>query len=584
MKTFWSFSKSYAFLIFVSIFLMLLELVSELFQPFIMSKIIDDGIVASDFNLVVVWGILLVASSIFMFAMGIVSSFYSSYVSQYIGYDIRKKLIETIQGFTYSVFSKFSEASLMTRMTNDVVQIQNMVFMGTRIALKAPLLVIGNLVMAFIINPYLALFLLFALPFIIGFLAFALKKNFKLFKQVQAKLDQVNSSIQQSLMGVRLIRIFVRSNYENDKFEKDSRALKQKTISTLMLAELTTPVVMLIVNVAVLLIIWAGHRAIFISDSATIGEVVAVTNYAMRVSGALSMLSWIVMSVSRVAASMERIEEVLETNTAYEDIYSTDTKNIAGKIAFKDVSFKYEGSQAQTLAQLNFTIKKGEMVALMGATGSGKTSVLQLISRLHEKSAGDITLDDQSQDNYELTTLRQSIGYVPQDILLFSGTIADNIRYGKKEASLEDVIEAAKMAQIHETIVSFPDGYNTVIGQKGVNLSGGQKQRISIARALVRKPSILLLDDCTSALDVQTENALLSEIRKLSCTVLLVTQKMSSTVVADRIIILDEGRIIADGTHHELLEQSQLYQRIYESQDYTRRSGQWTAQLENVTP
>src|SRR5690606_18572922 len=226
-----------------------------------------------------------------------------------------------------------------------------------------------------------ALFLLFSLPFIIGFLAFALNKNFKLFKQVQAKLDQVNSSIQQSLMGVRLIRIFVRSNYENDKFEKDSRALKQKTISTLMLAELTTPVVMLIVNVAVLLIIWAGHRAIFISDSATIGEVVAVTNYAMRVSGALSMLSWIVMSVSRVAASMERIEEVLETNTAYEDIYSTDTKNIAGKIAFKDVSFKYEGSQAQTLAQLNFTIKKGEMVALMGATGSGKTSVLQLISR-----------------------------------------------------------------------------------------------------------------------------------------------------------------------------------------------------------
>lgn len=290
------------------------------------------------------------------------------------------------------------------------------------------------------------------------------------------------------------------------------------------------------------------------------------------------------MSVSRVAASMERIEEVLETNTAYEDIYSTDTKNIAGKIAFKDVSFKYEGSQAQTLAQLNFTIKKGEMVALMGATGSGKTSVLQLISRLHEKSAGNITLDDQPQDSYELTTLRQSIGYVPQDILLFSGTIADNIRYGKKEASLEDVIEAAKMAQIHETIVSFPDGYNTVIGQKGVNLSGGQKQRISIARALVRKPSILLLDDCTSALDVQTENALLSEIRKLSCTVLLVTQKMSSTVVADRIIILDEGRIIADGTHHELLEQSQLYQRIYESQDYTRRSGQWTAQLENVTP
>jgi len=584
MKTFWSFSKKYTFLIVVSILLMLLELVSEIFQPFMMSKIIDDGIVGHNLNDVVLWGALLIGSSIFMFAVGIVSSFYSSYVSQYIGYDVRKKLFETIQGFTFSVFSKFSEASLMTRMTNDVVQIQNMVFMGTRIALKAPLLVIGNLIMAFIINPYLALFLVVSLPFIFGFLSYALKKNFKLFKIVQQKLDQLNRSIQQSLIGIRLIRVFVRSNYENEKFEQDSHALKEKTISTLRLAELTTPVVMLIINLAILFVIFVGHRAIFISGNASIGEVVAIINYAMRISGALSMLSWIVMAVSRVAASIERVDEVLNATDQYEDVYSFDNKQINGDIRFEQVSFQYEGSQTQTLANISFHVKQGEMIALMGATGSGKTSILQLIPLLHKHNEGKILLDHALIDSYNLPTIRQAIGYVPQDILLFTGTIADNIRWGKKDATLEEVIEAAKMAQIHETIMTFPDAYDTLIGQKGVNLSGGQKQRMSIARALVRKPSILLLDDCTSALDVQTENALLAQIRALSCTVILVTQKMSSTLIADRIIILDEGSIIADGSHEQLLQESELYKRIYASQDYARRSGQWTVQLENVTP
>ena len=577
MKTFWSFAKSYRFIIFISIVLMLLELLSEIFQPLLMSKIIDDGIVANNFNTVVLWGSLLVLSSIVIFVMGIISSFYSSYASQHIGFDMRKKVFETIQGFTYSVFSKFSEASLMTRMTNDIVQIQNFIFMATRIALKAPLLVLGNLIMAFIINPLLALCLCIALPFILGFLGYALKINLKLFRLVQAKLDKVNKSIQQSLMGIRLLTIFVRA-------AKDSAELKDKTVSTLKLAEFTAPIVTLLLNLAVLLVIFIGHRSIYVTGDASIGEVVAVMNYAIRMSGALSMLSIIMMNLSRVIASMGRINEVIHATNEAEDVFSQKEEALSGNLAFNSVSFQYEGTQTKAISTISFSIKQGEMVALMGATGSGKTSILQLIPRLYKQQSGEITLNHKPIDDYDVSTLRQSIGYVPQDILLFSGTITENIRWGKSEATLEEVIEAAKRAQIHDTIMSFPNGYDTIIGQKGVNLSGGQKQRMSIARALVRKPSLLLLDDCTSALDVQTENALLSEIRSLSCTVLLVTQKMSSTLLADTILIIDDGKIIANGTHEQLLSESPVYKRIYDSQDYARRSRQWTTPLQTVTP
>lgn len=584
MKTFWSFAKSYRFIIFISLLLMFLELVSEIVQPLLMSKIIDDGIVTGNFQMVLVWGALLIGSSIMIFVMGVISSFYSAYVSQHIGFDMRQKVFETIQGFTYSVFSKFSEASLMTRMTNDIVQVQNMVFMGTRIALKAPLLVIGNLVMAFIINPLLALCLCLSIPFVFGFLAYALKRNLKLFRVVQAKLDTVNKSIQQSLIGIRLIRVFVRSEYESQKFEKDSAELRDKTVSTMRLAELTTPIVMLFINLAILLVLFVGHRAIHLSGDASIGEVVGVMNYATRMTGALSMLSLIFMNFSRVAASMGRINEVLHATNEPEDVLSPANEKIKGDLAFNSVNFTYDGTDHAAIWQINFDVKQGEMVALMGATGSGKTSILQLIPRLYKQQEGKILIDGKNIDEYALPTLRQSIGYVPQDILLFTGTIAENIRWGRPEATMEEVVEAAKRAQIHDTIIGFPHGYDTVVGQKGVNLSGGQKQRLSIARALVRKPTLLLLDDCTSALDVQTENALLSEIRALSCTVILVTQKMSSTLLADRILIMDDGMIIADGSHEQLLESSQLYQRIYESQDYARRSKQWTEPLQSVTP
>jgi len=557
--------------------MMLIELLVELFQPFMMSRIIDDGIIAGNVQSIALWGGLLLGSTVLTFAVGILSSFFSSYVSQNLGYDIRDSLYRTVQSFTYSVFSRFQEASLMTRITSDVNQLQNVVFMGLRIMMRAPLLVIGSMIMAFIINPSLAIYLLFSLPILILFLAWVMQRNNQLFRQVQARLDNVNRVMQQSLIGMRLIRVFGRMSHENKRFNDESTELRARTISTMRLAELTMPVILVLINGSIIFVLWFGREALLAGNFTSVGDIVAIVNYAMRISGALSMLSFIVMNISKASASASRIEEVLDASENDEQVtghtYSDGT--IRGDVIFHNVSFKYPNMDTDTLQHISFEAKAGEMIAIMGATGSGKSSLLQLIPKMYDVSDGDIQIDGKKLSRYELPQLRQAIGYVPQEVLLFSGTIVDNIRWGKKEATMEEVISAAKIAQIHDTIIKLPAGYDTLIGQKGVNLSGGQKQRMTIARALVRKPSILLLDDCTSALDVQTENLLLAEIRKINCTVFLVTQKMSSTLFADRILIIDDGELIAEGKHEGLLQSSSLYQRIHQSQSREKEVMAW---------
>lgn len=572
MRTFISFIRTYKFFVSIAICMMLIELLIEVLQPFMMSKIIDDGIVAGDMRAIVGWGGILLATTLIAFIVGILSSFYSAHVSQNFGYDIRQALYESIQKMSFHTFSRFSEASLMTRMTNDVTQVQNAVFMAMRVMLRAPLLVIGSILMAFIINPSLAIYLLIVFPLLVVFLGWVMIRNNTLFKRVQNKLDNVNRVMQQSLMSIRLIRVFVRMDHENKRFEEQSKGLRNRTIATLRLAELTMPIVLVLVNGCILLILWISREKISSGQAISVGDVVAIINYAMRISGALSMISMIVTNVSRAAASMQRIDEVYHNagqDEAQQEMPNDKNQNngkLAGNICFSHVSFSYPQSDIKTLQDICFEVGQGEMLAIMGSTGSGKTSLLQLIPRMYEVNQGIITVDDKQITDYSLHQLRSNIGYVPQEVLLFTGTIADNIRWGKKEATMEEVMTAARMAQIHDMIMKLPLGYETLIGQKGVNLSGGQKQRMSIARALVRKPQILLLDDCTSALDVETENKLLTEIRKLSCTIFLITQKMSSTVIADRILIIDDGRVIADGQHDELLIHSSLYQRIYQSQ------------------
>ncbi|MFC6334601.1 ABC transporter ATP-binding protein [Paenibacillus septentrionalis] len=577
MRTFSRFLAKYKGYVLFAISLMLIELAVEVAQPFMMSKVIDEGIIAGQTNSIFVWGGLLLGTTVLAFGVGILSSFYSAYASQNFGFDLRQKLYDSIQKMSTNTFGKFQEASLLTRIGNDVNQVQNAVFMGMRIMLRAPLLVICSLIMALALNVQLALYLVIAFPILAVFLGWLMVRNNRLFRRVQQMLDQVNKVMQQSLMSVRLVRVFGRMSHENSQFQHKNNELRSRTVATMVLAELSSPVVLLLINGCILLMLWAARDLLNNGSNVSVGEIVAIVNYAMRITGALSMIAMIVNTVARASASMQRVDEVFETADQEQDHAEQPEEelHIEGDICFSGVGFTYPESNMDTLSDISFHVKAGSMMAIMGATGSGKSSLLQLIPRMYNADVGVITIDHKPVESYPLHQLRMNIGYVPQEIMLFTGTVADNIRWGKLEATMDEVIEAAKLAQIHEAIMDLPQGYETMIGQKGVNLSGGQKQRVSIARALVRKPSILLLDDCTSALDAETERRLLDAIGQLQCTVLLVTQKMSTTVRADSILLIDEGRVIKQGSHDELMVHASLYRKIVQSQWGKEREAQW---------
>lgn len=568
MRTVFSYLKTYRAAAFIAIALMLVELALELAQPYIMSKMIDEGIVGNDLDVVYRWGGFLILFSVVAFFAGILSSFYAAHVSQSFGFDLREKLYGKVQAFSFANFNQFPESSLLTRLTNDVTQLQNTVFMGLRIMLRAPLLVVGSVVMAFVVNPMLALWFAAAIPFLGLFLLWVLRRGEKLFRAVQQGLDDVNGIMQQNLIGMRLIRVFVRMKTEAARFASFSEVLMNRTVAALRLTELTMPIILLVINATVIAVLWVG-RIQLDGNGATVGEIVAIVNYATRTSGALSLMSMIVVNFSRARASAQRMEEVLLTEIDLKDAEGTTSNEWnkpIGSIEFNHVSFRYPDGDSAVLSGISFRAEPGETIAIMGATGSGKTSMLQLIPRLYDTEEGTVLVGGLDSRLWKLEQLRKHIGYVPQEIMLFTGTVADNIRWGKENADMDEIMDAAKKAQIHDTIMKLPRQYDTIVGQKGVNLSGGQKQRLTIARALVRKPDILLLDDCTSALDVQTENALLAALREVRCTTLLITQKISSTLNADRILLLDDGALIASGTHEELLRTSSLYRKICDSQ------------------
>lgn len=629
MATILSFIKKYRIAAMSAICMMLIELFVELIQPLLISRIIDDGIGKQDLSVVWLWGGVLVVSALLAFAAGVASSFFASHASQGFGYDLRDRLYAKVQSFSYAIFSKFQTSSLITRLTGDITQLQEMVFMSLRFATRVPLVVTGSIIMALVVNVKLGLLLTVTAPVLAVFIMWMMKKTSILFRAVQQRMDMVNGVIQENLTGMRLIRVFVRVGHEMKRFEKRSQELMQGTISALRLTETTMPLMLLMMNGGIIAILWFGRFDIA-AGNATIGEVVAVLNYALRTIGALSALSWIISSYSRAAASGQRIVEVLRTEegedaavafangasgSAEDTAYAKHTASakslsaskakgahseletepsrgqaaaerenarprssgaesttnakallLQGEVEFEGVSFSYPASDIRVLQDITFKVHPQQRAAIMGATGSGKSSLVQLILRLHDATGGTIRIDGRDIRRMEPEQLRGAIGYVPQEVMLFSGSVRDNIAWGREDASMEQIVKAAKRAQIHETIKRLPQGYDTMLGQRGVNLSGGQKQRLSIARALVRQPAILILDDSTSALDVRTEAALLEELKGLSCTIFLITQKISSTTSADLILLLDEGRLIAQGSHEELMADSSLYRRIYESQ------------------
>lgn len=561
-----SFLKKYKVAAIAALLMMFLELAVELSQPLLISKIIDHGIREQNSSVVWLWGSILIGSAVVAFFAGVLSSFFAAHASQSFAFDLRDKLYERVQSFTYGVFNKFATSSLITRLTGDVTQLQDTIFMGLRFMTRVPLVVVGSVIMALIVHMKLGLLLAVVLPVMILFLYWIMRRASLLFRTVQGRLDGVNGVIQENLTGIRLIRVFVRMEHEIKRFTVFSANLMKSTVSALRLTELTTPFIMLIVNAAILLILWVGRIEIA-TGGATLGETVAVINYSLRTIGALSAIAGLVVTISRARASSQRITEVISAaGGAFASKEIVEGRPIQGHVQFEGISFKYPESDISILEDISFEAAPGERIAILGATGSGKSSLVGLIPRLYEETAGSIRIDGEKSSNLDISRLRRSIGYVPQEIQLFSGTILDNIAWGKEHATLEEIQQAAMAAQIHETVMEFPNGYDTMLGQRGVNLSGGQKQRLTIARALVRKPAILILDDSTSALDAVTEGLLLEQLKALSCTTFLITQKISSTASADLILLLDEGRLIAKGSHEELMISSKLYQAIFESQ------------------
>lgn len=582
--------KKYRVAAIAALVMMLIELAVELAQPYLISKIIDNGIQQGDLSVVWLWGGVLVGSAVVAFAAGIASSFFASHASLGFGYDLREKLYEKVQTFSYAVFNRFTTSSLITRLTGDVTQVQDTVFMSLRFMTRVPLVVIGSMIMALIVNPRLGLLLVVMVPVLLVVVVWMIKKAALLFRNVQRRLDAVNGVIQENLTGIRLIRVFVRMGHEIERFAGFSGKLMKGTISALRLTETTMPFMLLMMNVCIIAVLWFG-RVDIASGNATVGEVVAVINYLLRTIGAMSALSWILVTFSRASASAQRLNEVFNTEDTSEteqtkslstsapsagsvksshfpqSSYSAKKQRaVQGTVEFRSVGFSYPNSEITVLDNITFTAKAGERIAIMGATGSGKSSLVQLIPRLYTEDQGKVRIDGADASELDLSMLRGAIGYVPQEVVLFTGSIRENIAWGQEDATLEEIVEAAKRAQIHETIENLPNGYDTLLGQRGVNLSGGQKQRLSIARALVRRPRILILDDSTSALDVATEGRLLDALEELSCTTFIITQKISSTTSADLILLLDDGQLIGQGKHEDLMESSELYRRIHESQ------------------
>lgn len=566
MKTVFQFAWRYKWPALIAFSLMLLELASDLIQPLFMANIINKGLLEDNFNSVAFWGGSLFVLALFSLLSGVLNSFFSAHVAHSFGFDLRKALYRKIQSLSMATYLSYPTSGLITRLTSDVTQTMNIVFMMLRIAMKAPLMAVGSIIMAFVINAKLALILCISFPFLVLFLVWMVSIGIKLFAKVQNRLDGVNRQLQEGLQAVRLVKAYMRGNFEASRFQRVAEDLKFDTVKATRVMEIALPILQFVLNSSLLVVIWVGADAIRANDLLA-GDLAAIINYAFRMTSAFSIFSFIIIAYARAKASAERIEEVLMIADGTEEIDVSSTPLLPSfKIRFDQVSFHYPNATDATLRNLSFTIESGEKIAIMGATGSGKSTILQLVEHFYEATSGAIFINEQKIQDIPLQQLRHSIAYVPQQSLLFSGTILENLRWGRQDATYEDIIAATNKAQIHESIEAFEHQYNTIIGQRGINLSGGQKQRLAIARALLKPSALLILDDSTSALDVNTEKKLWQALDEERVTMLVVTQKIHTAQTADRIMLIDEGKLSGFATHEELLQTNELYKKIVASQ------------------
>ena len=571
MKRYFPFIAKYRNAMIFGPLLAIIDVFGEIVQPMLMSDIVDIGIKNQDTNYILKMGALMIGLSLAAIVGGVGNVYFSSKSSVGFASELRKGLFKKIQEFSFSNIDTFSSASLVTRLTNDINTLQQVVMMSLRLLIRAPLMLICAVIFALQINRELTIIIAVAIPALSLAIFIIMRKGIPYFTKMQQKLDRVNAAIQENLTNIRVVKSFVRSDFEEQKFAVANRDLMDMSVKASTIVVLIMPVMMLIMNVSIVAVVWFGGNKVMQGDL-LVGQLMSFISYITQILIALMLLSMTIMMFSRASASSKRILEVLDTEIDIKDKPSAVKQNLfikKGKVEFRDVCFKYNlNSDLFVLKDISLTVEPGELIAIIGATGSAKTSLVQLIPRLYDVTEGQVLIDDVDVRDYSLKHLREAAATVLQKNVLFSGTIKSNLKWGNPDATDEEIISASKDAQAHDFIMSLPRQYETILGQGGVNLSGGQQQRLCIARALLKKPIILILDDSTSAVDTATEAKIRGALqhKHSETTTFIIAQRLSSIESVDRIIILDDGRVAGIGTHNELMKNNAIYQEIYQSQ------------------
>ncbi|MCX6080567.1 MAG: ABC transporter ATP-binding protein [Chloroflexi bacterium] len=551
----------------------------DLSLPRLIQMIIDQGILANNQQVVIQTALIMIGISIVSAMIAIANNILSVQVGESIARDLREALFVRIQGFSYSNLDEQKTGQLMVRLTSDTTAVQRVAQISMRIGTRAPLLMLGSLVLMVNTNLNLALTMLPLLLVTSVIIVFFVQKMEPLFQSVQQKLDWLNTVLQENTAGARLVRAFVRADFEGKRFESANEAFTDHSVQVMQFMSSMSPILTMCVNIGMVLVIWSGGLQ-SIRGELTVGQIVAFTNYLLTTMGPLTMMTMLSNTWASGIASARRVNEVLDTTSEVTDLPGAIglPESVQGRLVFENVSFHYNGNEAEpVLIGINLVVEPGKTVAILGSTGAGKTTLVNLVARFYDVTSGRILLDGLDIRQIKQDALLAQIGIVPQETVLFSGTVRDNIRYGVPTASDEEVIAVAKAAQADEFILGLSQGYETHIEERGTNLSGGQKQRIAIARALLTRPKILILDDSTSSVDVETETKIQAglaaqlnhygSLRAVSgTTALVVAQRISTVLQADKIVVIDNGRIAAEGTHQELMQFSPIYQEIYESQ------------------
>jgi len=561
LKPYWIFAL-------LSPLLMIGEVVVDLFQPKLMAKIVDEGVLNGDIELAVSTGILMLVLVIIGGFFGTLCAYTASKAAQHFAHDLRCDAFDKVMSLSIQQTDKFTVGSLVTRLTNDISMVQELVQMALRMFVRAPIFFIGGCIMMLTLDVKFTVVALIGLPILLLLIALFLRKATPLYAKVQTRLDKVNSVVQENVTGARVIKAYVREEYENERFDKANTALYDINYRVMIVMSFLGPLMMIVMNLAVVAVIYLGGWEVQAQNMAP-GDIMAAVTYLTQIFHSVMMFNMMFQTLSRSAASAKRINEVLDTDPTISSGKGGETDSTDICIAFKSVSFQYPGAVGRpVLRGVDLEIKRGETLAVIGATGSGKSSLVKLIPRFYDVDGGRVLVDGMDVRDYDLHELRSKIGFVMQKSELFSDTIENNIKWGKNDATYDEVTEAARTAQADGFISGFADGYGTYVAEKGASLSGGQKQRISIARALVRRPEILILDDSTSALDLATESRLRAALREKmkGTTVIMIAQRIASVKEADRIAVIENGVISACDTHENLLKTSETYKEIYSSQ------------------